>query len=106
MQDERTPAHSSVQESDSSSRPGAFSQNPGARYVTGRFVGAPSGPLSQSCAAETLGMPQSWPFQPSNPSILNAQKPLAASLATMRPSALRTSIPQLPFVMPPPEPDA
>ena len=44
--------------------------------LTRAGAGAPSGPLSQSCALEALGMPHWWPFHPSNPSILNAQNPV------------------------------
>ena len=54
----------------------------------------PSGPLSESCALELFGIPQSFPFQPSKPSILNNQKPVVMSLIMMSPSTLRTSIPQ------------
>src|SRR6185503_5843173 len=59
--------------------------------------GAPSGPLSQSCAEDTFGRPHCFPFQPSKPSILNAQNPVWNSPMTMRPSAFRTSTPKAPL---------
>src|SRR5436305_8070865 len=59
-------------------------------------LGAPSGPLSQSCALETFGTPHWCPFQPSKPSILRFQNPVLMSLMTMRPSAFRTWTPHAP----------
>src|ERR1051326_453702 len=59
--------------------------------------GTPSGPLSQSWAAEMFGNPHWCPFQPSKPSILKAQKPVTLSLTTISPSAFRTSTPQAPL---------
>ena len=65
------------------------------RQLTGRLTG----PLSQSWTDEMLGTPQSSPFQPLKPSILNVQKPVVMSLTTIRPSALRTSTPKAPLNM-------
>ena len=48
--------------------------------------------------AEMLGIPQSWPFQPSKPSILKNQTPVFASLIMIRPSWLRTSMPNAPWM--------
>src|SRR5579864_6846671 len=71
---------------------------PTARLATCRdgAPAAPGGPLSQSCALETLGMAQSAPFQPLKPSILKRQAPVLTSVIRMRPSVFRTMTPNAP----------
>src|SRR3954463_16330901 len=57
-----------------------------------------TGPRSQSWALDTLGIPQSEPFQPFQPSSLNAQKPVFESLMMIRPSQSRTFTPKAPCI--------
>src|SRR6185295_8211991 len=64
-------------------------------------LGAPSGPLSQSCSDEMFGIPHWCPFHPLNPSIRKAQNPVTLSLITMSPSALRIRMPNDPLFTPP-----